>query len=567
MTCSYSGPLASYSGWLVMPVPPSFVKDAAAQCANDIVRYTAAYVPVLTGSELAKAGGISRFADVNATIFTGSQLSDDHSISVSVISPDLEDIRRKLGLSPQLCGASFQLPLGLIKQESHKEAKEHFVIPEDSPMPPTDAFSPSLDLMPIHALVYAVTKAAFFQNEAILPAPPRNVDPSASNTIPGALLVNGEMAYSTMPQRPVSHVLPANNPYNAQQPSLPSPQPAITPTPPAVQQASNNGLQSINPAQAATQPRPEPALPAVTSGRAAPSESKGDPTSPIGKSKSDYRFSGSNSVDGNKEGHAKEHYPERLEQALAEFDHKSPTPAQLEAGNFRKHHIHLHGFDISIEYPAGATRYFYSHLEDGDTSAPKVSGKRNMLINYGYLRRVGVGADGDPVDVYVGEHPESEIVFVVDQVKKDGTFDEHKVMLGFRFLEEAKDMYLKHYPKNWTGLGAITPMTMVDFKKWLDGDLTKPVGLKKTAALEDLLLHFENFKTPAAQYPDIVEPAKPTAELVELRAGMTKIQEKLAEMASRSNQVVQMVMPRTRKILRRNDQGLITAIEEVAVEE
>lgn len=59
-----------------------------------------------------------------------------------------------------------------------------------------------------------------------------------------------------------------------------------------------------------------------------------------------------------------------------------------------------------------------------------------------------LGADGDPVDVYVGPDPDAPTAYVVHQ-KVPGTqvHDEDKVLLGFGTLAEARAFYMAHYDK------------------------------------------------------------------------------------------------------------------------
>lgn len=148
-------------------------------------------------------------------------------------------------------------------------------------------------------------------------------------------------------------------------------------------------------------------------------------------------------------------------------DLPEPTPAQQAAGNYPKGSIYLYGLDIAIENPEGSTRKGVS--PDGKAWTSR------MYHHYGFVRRTK-GADGDQVDVFVGSQPNSEKVFVVDQVNPDGKFDEHKVMLAFRTLADARKAYLKNYEEGWQGLGAITEMSVDEFKEWLkDGDTLKPV--------------------------------------------------------------------------------------------
>lgn len=129
------------------------------------------------------------------------------------------------------------------------------------------------------------------------------------------------------------------------------------------------------------------------------------------------------------------------------------------------------GLPISIENRKGSRRY-WTDPETGE------EGSTLMEHPYGYIRG-RKGADGDEVDVFLGPDENSNHVFIVNQ--RAGAdlrrFDEHKVMLGFRTLDEARAAYLKHY--NARGpqlLGSIREWTMERFKRWLDGgDLDEPV--------------------------------------------------------------------------------------------
>lgn len=146
-----------------------------------------------------------------------------------------------------------------------------------------------------------------------------------------------------------------------------------------------------------------------------------------------------------------------------------PTDAQKDAGNYKLGHVSINGLDISIENPAGSRR------------RPEW---KALEHHYGYIRGT-VGKDKDHVDVFLGPHAEDKNlpVFVVDQVKKDGSFDEHKVMLGFPDESAARAGYLANYEDGWTGLGAIKRFTWPAFKLWLKTSATKrPVALKNESA-------------------------------------------------------------------------------------
>ncbi len=160
----------------------------------------------------------------------------------------------------------------------------------------------------------------------------------------------------------------------------------------------------------------------------------------------------------------------QIEAARAEIA-PEPTEAQKEAGNYKKGHIKLQGLDIALENPKGSTR--------SGTDQDGRAWQSTMAHDYGYIKRTQ-GADGDHVDVFIGDKPESETVYVVDQVDpKTGKFDEHKVMMGFSDEQAAREGYLGNYEAGWKGLGAIKAMPVESFKRWVsEGDTTKPVAKK-----------------------------------------------------------------------------------------
>ncbi|MGL6306855.1 LPD38 domain-containing protein [Aeromonas caviae] len=161
---------------------------------------------------------------------------------------------------------------------------------------------------------------------------------------------------------------------------------------------------------------------------------------------------------------------QQIEAARAEVA-PEPTEAQKEAGNYKKGHLKLQGLDIALENPKGSTR--------SGTDQDGKAWQSTMAHDYGYIKRT-LGADGDHVDVFIGDQPQSETVYVVDQVDpKTGKFDEHKVMMGFADEQAAREGYLGNYEAGWKGLGAIKAMPVDEFKRWVkEGDTTKPVVKK-----------------------------------------------------------------------------------------
>ena len=142
----------------------------------------------------------------------------------------------------------------------------------------------------------------------------------------------------------------------------------------------------------------------------------------------------------------------------------NPTEAQKEAGNYRKGHIKVDGMDVTIEQPKGSVR----RGKDADGK----EWKSEMHNTYGYIRGTE-GVDGDHIDIFLSDNPNAGSVFVVDQVKNDGSFDEHKVMYGFADMESAKQAYLSNYKEGWQGLGNITEVSKEDFRKWIDSSKRK----------------------------------------------------------------------------------------------
>ena len=159
-----------------------------------------------------------------------------------------------------------------------------------------------------------------------------------------------------------------------------------------------------------------------------------------------------------------------------------PTEAQKEAGNYKKGNVQVGTFDITIEQPKGSVRK--------GTDADGKHWESKMNNTYGYIRGA-VGVDGDHIDVFLSNDIDGwngRKVFVVDQYNPDGSFDEHKVMLGFNDADEAKSDYLANYENGWEDGRRIdvSAVNLEDFEKWIASSKrkTKPFGeyslVKKT---------------------------------------------------------------------------------------
>lgn len=146
------------------------------------------------------------------------------------------------------------------------------------------------------------------------------------------------------------------------------------------------------------------------------------------------------------------------------------SPAQLEAGNYRKKKIRFQGLLISIENPKGSARSGV----DPDGHPWRIE----MKYDYGYIRGT-LGVDGDHVDCYIGPDATAENAYIVHQRKagKWDQYDEDKVMLGFPSEAGARDAYLAHYDDP-RFLGPITVMPMDEFKAKVMTTLGRPRMLK-----------------------------------------------------------------------------------------
>lgn len=181
-----------------------------------------------------------------------------------------------------------------------------------------------------------------------------------------------------------------------------------------------------------------------------------------------------------------------------------PTEAQKEAGNYKKGHVQVGTFDITIEQPQGSVRK--------GTDADGKQWESKMHNTYGYFRGTE-GVDGDHIDVFLSNDIDGwngRKVYVVDQYNPDGTFDEHKVMLGFNDMDDAKSDYLANYEKGWEdGRRIVVSATnLEDFEKWIDSShrKTKPfaeyAGVKKetvanTPAKEEAAVPTDNANNAA----------------------------------------------------------------------
>lgn len=91
--------------------------------------------------------------------------------------------------------------------------------------------------------------------------------------------------------------------------------------------------------------------------------------------------------------------------------------------------VSYHGIPVNIEIPIRTYRFC-------STFAPV------YMVSASYGEFAGTkGADGEPIDCYIGQFLGSEQIFIINQADKYGNFDEHKVMVGFLSKDDAISAY------------------------------------------------------------------------------------------------------------------------------
>lgn len=183
---------------------------------------------------------------------------------------------------------------------------------------------------------------------------------------------------------------------------------------------------------------------------------------------------------------------EKIAQEEAKVE-QNPTEAQKEAGNYKKGHVKIDGYDVTIENPKGSVR------SGVDRNGQEWSVTMNNT--YGYIRGTE-GVDGDHIDVFLSDDPTQGDVYVIDQVNEDGSFDEHKVMYGFKSALAAKRAYLANYSPGWKGLGTITKVSKEEFKKWINSSHRKTKPFAEYKSVNEDGAQNEGNRTNEANEPD-----------------------------------------------------------------
>lgn len=167
---------------------------------------------------------------------------------------------------------------------------------------------------------------------------------------------------------------------------------------------------------------------------------------------------------------------EQIDAAAAGAD-REPTQAEIAAGNYRMGHFRHGGLDFTVENAAGSRR--------SGTGPDGEAWSVVMPTHYGYVRR-SEGADGDQVDCYFGPDPESERVWVLDQIDAEtGRFDEHKCFVFFDSWAEAQTMYVAAFSdgRGHERMGHVSSMSFDEFRAWLaEGPRREPESMPLSKA-------------------------------------------------------------------------------------
>ena len=135
-----------------------------------------------------------------------------------------------------------------------------------------------------------------------------------------------------------------------------------------------------------------------------------------------------------------------------------------------KKHLTFKGFDIGLEYLEGDIRR--------GTAPNGFKWEREVVGNYGRFKDLMDSADGESMDVWLGDDETSDHVYIVNQLKEDGQFDEHKILLGFPTAHAALIGYLSNMPDDWTRFDPLKTLSLAEFRRWAQtGD-----GQRKVAA-------------------------------------------------------------------------------------
>ncbi len=119
------------------------------------------------------------------------------------------------------------------------------------------------------------------------------------------------------------------------------------------------------------------------------------------------------------------------------------------------------GYRIAIENPAGSMRTWKD-------AAGNETGHTPMIHDYGYLKDY-IGNDMEELDCYIGPNESARDVFVIHQLKTDGSkrFDEDKILLGFSDATAAMGAWAAHRNDGLAAFGGMAVKPLESFRAQL----------------------------------------------------------------------------------------------------
>lgn len=119
--------------------------------------------------------------------------------------------------------------------------------------------------------------------------------------------------------------------------------------------------------------------------------------------------------------------------------------------------VTIQGLPIVIEYEKGDTK---------KPDHPEYLGQEFYLYaDYGYIENTVSNEEGEALDVFLGDDPESPKVYLMGLLKRDGSFDEIKTFLGFEGEREVRTLAEWQYGSE--RIGPIVMIGIEDFKETL----------------------------------------------------------------------------------------------------
>lgn len=156
--------------------------------------------------------------------------------------------------------------------------------------------------------------------------------------------------------------------------------------------------------------------------------------------------------------------PETIDEAARSGDAEA-TEAQQKAGNAKLGRFRLGGMVVGIETASGQMRRSHS-------DAPQKWEVQLKGAHYGRIQKA-YSKDGELMDIFVAEGAPRDYdgpVYVVNQGREDGSFDEHKVIVGADSPEVAEALYSAQYNEGFARTQSVATFSSAKaFRKWAQG--------------------------------------------------------------------------------------------------